>query len=66
MRIVADLCGGFNRSMQHTRIYLFVRPGELRQATWLQFELDKGEWRDLVTKTKAEHLVPLAMQAIAK
>jgi integrase len=44
---------------------LFVRPGELRQAEWSQFDLDKGEWRYLVTKTKTEHLVPLASQAIA-
>ncbi|OJA72717.1 integrase [Burkholderia ubonensis] len=44
---------------------LFVRPGELRQAEWAQFDLDKGEWRYLVTKTKTEHLVPLAAQAVA-
>ncbi|MFM0177145.1 integrase arm-type DNA-binding domain-containing protein [Paraburkholderia aspalathi] len=44
---------------------LFVRPGELRQAEWSQFDLDKGEWRFLVTKTKTEHLVPLAKQAVA-
>ncbi|WP_321951937.1 tyrosine-type recombinase/integrase [Paraburkholderia bannensis] len=44
---------------------LFVRPGELRQAEWTQFDLEKGEWRYLVTKTKTEHLVPLATQAIA-
>ncbi|MGP3659699.1 tyrosine-type recombinase/integrase [Burkholderia gladioli] len=44
---------------------LFVRPGELRQAEWSQFDLDKGEWRYLVTKTKTEHLVPLAAQAVA-
>ncbi|AFR15366.1 unnamed protein product [Burkholderia pseudomallei] len=44
---------------------LFVRPGELRQAQWAQFDLDKGEWRYLVTKTKTEHLVPLSLQAIA-
>jgi len=44
---------------------LFVRPGELRRAEWAQFDLDKGEWRYLVTKTKTEHLVPLATQAVA-
>lgn len=43
---------------------LFTRPGELRKAEWAQFDLDKGEWRYLVTKTKTEHLVPLAQQAI--
>lgn len=43
---------------------LFVRPGELRKAEWNGFDLEKGEWRYLVTKTKTEHLVPLASQAI--
>jgi integrase len=43
---------------------LFVRPGELRKAQWAQFDLDKAEWRYLVTKTKFEHLVPLASQAV--
>lgn len=44
---------------------LFVRPGELRQARWQQFDLVKGEWKYLVTKTKTLHLVPLASQAVA-
>lgn len=44
---------------------LFVRPGELRKATWDGFDLDKGEWRYFINKTKTEHLVPLASQAIA-
>lgn len=44
---------------------LFVRPGELRKAEWTGFDLEKGEWRYLVTKTKTEHLVPLATQAVA-
>ncbi|MBO7832502.1 tyrosine-type recombinase/integrase [Burkholderia pseudomallei] len=43
---------------------LFVRPGELRKAEWSQFDLEKAEWRYLVTKTKTEHLVPLATQAV--
>lgn len=44
---------------------LFVRPGELRRAEWSGFDLDKAEWRYDVTKTKTEHLVPLATQAVA-
>ena len=44
---------------------LFVRPGELRKAEWTQFDLDKGEWRYLATKTKTDHLVPLATQVVA-
>jgi Integrase len=43
----------------------FVRPGELRQAEWDQFDFEKREWRYFVTKTKSEHLVPLAKQAVA-
>ena len=44
---------------------LFVRPGELRHAEWQQFDLQKGEWRYFVSKTKSDHLVPLAAQAVA-
>ncbi len=43
----------------------FVRPGELRKAKWKEFDLDKHEWSYLVTKTKTDHLVPLASQAVA-
>lgn len=39
---------------------LFVRPGELRRAEWAQFDLDKEAWRYLVTKTRVQHIVPLA------
>ncbi|WP_295612724.1 integrase arm-type DNA-binding domain-containing protein [uncultured Lamprocystis sp.] len=49
--------------------FLFVRPGELRQAKWADFDLDKAEWKFLVSKTKKTeepkiHLVPLASQAV--
>ena len=43
---------------------LFVRPGELRKALWADVDLDKAEWRYFVTKTKTEHSVPLATQAV--
>ena len=43
----------------------FVRPGELRQAQWKDIDLSKAEWKFTVTKTKTEHLVPLAKQAVA-
>jgi integrase len=42
----------------------FVRPGELRRAEWKDFDFDKSEWRYFVTKTKTEHSVPLATQAV--
>ncbi len=49
--------------------FLFVRPGELRQAKWADFDLDRGEWKFLVSKVKKTeeqriHLVPLATQAV--
>jgi integrase len=46
---------------------LFVRPGELRQAEWTEFDLDKAEWRIPASKMKARkpHIVPLSNQAIA-
>jgi integrase len=43
---------------------VFVRPSELRQAKWRDIDLDVGEWRYLVSKTKTDHLVPLSIQAI--
>ena len=43
---------------------VFVRPSELRMAKWADIELDTGEWRYLVSKTKTDHLVPLPRQAI--
>ena len=44
---------------------LFVRPGELRQAEWKDIDLDKAEWRYIVSKTQTDHLVPLSIQSIA-
>jgi integrase len=44
---------------------VFVRPGELRAAKWAEIDLDAGVWKYFVTKTKVEHLVPLAGQAVA-
>lgn len=43
---------------------VFTRPSELRQAKWRDIDLDAGEWRYLVSKTKTDHLVPLSTQAI--
>ncbi len=53
---------------------VFVRPGELRAATWSEFDLDAGVWqipsaRMKRTKHQKEngqpHTVPLATQAVA-
>ena len=43
---------------------VFVRPKELRHAKWADIDLKKAEWKFIVTKTKVEHLVPLAPKAI--
>lgn len=45
---------------------VFVRPGELRQAEWAEFDLDKAEWNIPAVKMKMRepHLVPLAQQAL--
>jgi integrase len=44
-----------------------VRPGELRQAEWSEFNFDTNEWRIPAHKMKMreQHIVPLATQAIA-
>jgi integrase len=43
---------------------VFVRPGELRSAQWAEIDLEKAEWRYLVSKTKTEHIVPLSRQSV--
>lgn len=45
---------------------VFVRPGELRHAEWVEFDLEKAEWRIPAAKMKmrAMHIVPLSKQAI--
>lgn len=44
----------------------FVRPGELRKAEWLEFDLDAAEWRIPAERMKmrATHIVPLSRQAV--
>ncbi|MEC5397927.1 tyrosine-type recombinase/integrase [Uliginosibacterium sp. H1] len=44
---------------------LFVRPGELRRAEWVDIDLAAEEWRYTVTKTDTQHIVPLPSQAVA-
>lgn len=43
---------------------LFVRPGELRAARWVDIDLEAAEWRYTTSKTRTAHIVPLAKQAI--
>lgn len=46
---------------------LLVRPGELRQAEWAEFDLDAATWNIPAEKMKMRvaHLVPLPSQAVA-
>ena len=48
-------------------VHTFVRPGEIRYASWEDIDLKKNEWRIPATKTKMkrEHVVPLTKQSIA-
>lgn len=43
---------------------LFCRPGELRTMRWADVDIDAAEWRFVTSKTRTEHLVPLARQAL--
>ncbi len=55
---------------------VFLRPGELRQAEWSEFDLEAAEWNIPIERMKLKkrikeersgekHLVPLATQAVA-
>lgn len=46
---------------------VFVRPGELRQAEWSEFDLERAEWRIPAAKMKMgeAHVVPLSTQSLA-
>jgi integrase len=45
---------------------VFVRPGELRTAEWVEINLDAAEWRipSQKMKMKVDHIVPLSKQAV--
>ena len=43
---------------------LVVRPGELRKMQWNEIDFDAAEWRFRVSKTDADHCVPLPAQAM--
>lgn len=45
---------------------VFVRPGELRTAEWIEVDLNAAEWRipGSKMKMKVDHLVPLSIQAV--
>jgi integrase len=45
----------------------FVRPGELRQAEWSEFDLDAAQWNIPAERMKLRlpHIVPLSSQAVS-
>ena len=47
--------------------HVFVRPGELRQAEWSEFDFEAKVWRIPAARMKKrrEHVVPLSTQALA-
>lgn len=46
--------------------HVFVRPGELRQAGWCEFDLERAVWTIPASRTKLrkEHVVPLSRQVV--
>jgi integrase len=44
--------------------YVFVRPGELRNARWADVDLDRALWTYTATKTGTPHIVPLSRQIV--
>ncbi|QBB70631.1 DUF4102 domain-containing protein [Pseudolysobacter antarcticus] len=68
LRAIDGYTGAFvTKSALRLAPLLFVRPGELRQAEWSEFDLDAGDWNIPAARMKMRqpHLVPLAPQAIA-
>ncbi|MDL2279818.1 integrase arm-type DNA-binding domain-containing protein [Desulfovibrio sp. OttesenSCG-928-G11] len=58
--------GGVVASALRLAPLVFVRPGELRQAEWSEFDLDGAEWRIPPERMKMRqlHIVPLARQTL--
>ncbi|MCU4495796.1 tyrosine-type recombinase/integrase [Acinetobacter ursingii] len=47
-------------------VMLFCRPSELREAQWLEFDLDEAIWNipEQRMKKRREHIIPLPKQAV--
>jgi len=66
MRMIEGYEGSiYTRDALRLLALLFARPGELRQMKWSEIDFDRKQWRYHVTKTKADHAVPLSDQALA-
>ena len=65
LRAIDAYQGGFVvRAALRLAPLVFVRPGELRAAKWKDIDFDRAEWRFVTSKTKTNHLVPLARQTV--
>jgi integrase len=68
MRAIQGFTGSYiTRCALLMSAYTFVRPGELRHAAWADINLDDALWIIPAAKMKmgADHVVPLATQAVA-
>lgn len=65
---VANGYGGSKATVIALKLLLltFVRPGELRQAEWNEFDFQRAEWRIPAERMKMRemHIVPLATQVL--
>ena len=63
-----DAYGGYRTTVIALRLMLltFVRTVELRAAEWVEFDLDRTEWRIPAERMKMRepHIVPLSRQAV--
>ncbi len=67
MRAIDAFEGSFVvSSALHLAPLVFVRPGELRKAEWVEIDLNRAEWRIPPAKMKMRkgHVVPLSQQAV--
>lgn len=66
MRMICGYDGTtLTRNALHLLALVFVRPGELIAMRWADVDLERKQWRYLVTKTNTPHAVPLSSQALA-
>lgn len=68
LRAIHAYSGRFiTRCALHLAPLVFVRPGELREAAWSEFDLDAATWVIPAgrMKMRVEHMVPLSRQALA-
>ncbi len=66
LRAIDGYDGLLVRNALRLLMLTFVRPGELRQAEWVEIDFDAQEWRIPASKMKMKrpHVVPLSTQAI--